>query len=436
MNLEEIKQVMPDEQITTEDPKYEKRTLLKITKEIIKQFIVATLNVASSNISPFEFHKNPLVKKCSDVFLTFVKKLAESSKKMYESIYKNVSEVDRFLNSKRFSLLYNKLAAKFVTNQSLTFENFREEWFACYDKLLVDDTKLLKTLHEKSKVVAKDGNVDLKKFSAILDDVCLFDWAAVLTFREFPEALEEHSKQIQAALPRLIVEYCDKNDINALFLQELNDDLCARLAQVSGKYKLFTNKDQNTGILIPLKYASNYRVFDGMKDFVSKTEVHKELLILQDVVNGTYLVCAHLSAKSRANTITAENKEGNPKNYDDQFKALLIYLKSLGEVILGIDANHFPEELESYNILNRVIPLPNTSKVITTDKCRTYMQPQLDKADKPVRAAKDLILIINAKQDFEDALVFVQQLSGSDLASLPNQDHPCDHYAVIAKIRY
>lgn len=61
------------------------------------------------------------------------------------------------------------------------------------------------------------------------------------------------------------------------------------------------------------------------------------------------------------------------------------------KLIIGIDANHFIKSEDIPEVLN-LKRVPETEDIPTTFKKRTYLQPQLSKADVEISEVKDLVM--------------------------------------------
>lgn len=92
--------------------------------------------------------------------------------------------------------------------------------------------------------------------------------------------------------------------------------------------------------------------------------------------------------------------------------------------MIGTDANHNLEDKNNFKVF------PN-NKAVTTRKKRTDMQCQFGKAGKLIEETKDHIISNQPVLSWK-----IETIKSTEVCKelLPNDNHPYDHFAVIAKI--
>jgi hypothetical protein len=98
------------------------------------------------------------------------------------------------------------------------------------------------------------------------------------------------------------------------------------------------------------------------------------------------------------------------------------------ELILGADSNHFmdPKLFPNYNFV------PNTEKIATTSKKRTWIQLQSNKANVIVMETKDQLA-----STLKEVNHFVGMINGDwidEKLYLPCEEHPFDHFVVCVEL--
>ena len=99
------------------------------------------------------------------------------------------------------------------------------------------------------------------------------------------------------------------------------------------------------------------------------------------------------------------------------------------ELIVGGDSNCLilPEDIpEGFHIF------PKTKDDITTMKKRTWLQPQVNKAEELAATCRDYI--ISTLPIEESKIVTIKGAKSSQVKYIPNHEHPCDHFVISSKI--
>lgn len=98
------------------------------------------------------------------------------------------------------------------------------------------------------------------------------------------------------------------------------------------------------------------------------------------------------------------------------------------KIIVGMDANHYVKQV----LLDpKTYIVPNSGRVGTSIKKRTYIQAQLHKADQRINEVKDHIV-----STLPITQHWLELVDGNDSQRelLPNDQHPFDHFIVKARL--
>ncbi len=99
------------------------------------------------------------------------------------------------------------------------------------------------------------------------------------------------------------------------------------------------------------------------------------------------------------------------------------------EIIAGGDLNSF---LSPQLVSKQFHVFPEKEDSVTTMKKRTWIQPQVNKADELSRECKDSL--VSTLPFTKQRIVTILGLDYKKIKYIPNQEHPCDHFVVTANI--
>lgn len=95
-----------------------------------------SLNIAGSQTNTLEFDdETPEIRFLDSAFRGHLLSMCSGDATKVSEIYKLVNNLDKNYSTERFAAQYNNLPSWFITDTSLTFEEFKISWFANYDAL-------------------------------------------------------------------------------------------------------------------------------------------------------------------------------------------------------------------------------------------------------------------------------------------------------------
>ena len=96
-------------------------------------------------------------------------------------------------------------------------------------------------------------------------------------------------------------------------------------------------------------------------------------------------------------------------------------------IIVGLDANSFISQIPPF-----LKQYPSHENQFTTLKKRTFLQPQVNKANEEVKASRDVLLTdLNFKKP---RVVSILDKKAEEVGFIPCEEHPYDHFVVTAYI--
>lgn len=101
------------------------------------------------------------------------------------------------------------------------------------------------------------------------------------------------------------------------------------------------------------------------------------------------------------------------------------------KIVVGMDCNSFlrvSNKLKADNFWS----YPESSDVVTTRKKRTWMQPQVNKADEEIAACRDHLL--SSEPLVNTRVVSIDDEPAHTLKYIPTENHPHDHFVVTASL--
>tara|TARA_A100001015_G_scaffold321506_1_gene452627 strand:+ start:7282 stop:8610 length:1329 start_codon:yes stop_codon:yes gene_type:complete len=239
----------------------------------------------------------------------------------------------------------------------------------------------------------------------------------------------------------LIKTLLDTYDI--VCLNECHDDLIDDLIDVSSS-KIMSEKTKDL-----------YSAIVSTKIPVRKVDQNVKNTMGGELVHG---IATHNEATY--NIICHHAPSFKEKRTRGRFRKQLEEIKKLKNLIYCVDSNSpytIEKDIEEKN-LNLVAPeninelvhdetpenktndpegLKTSDNYNTTNKTRTWMQPQLDKADQLDKSSKDFIICsINLFMHGESLIKTTDKdKTSNNRVSIPNADFPFDHFIVTANIK-
>lgn len=410
--------------------------MANVTVTTSRAFVTLNLAGSQTNIAEFRDGSNE-IDFVDQRFQEHMSALSESEVDIFDT-YDKVQKLDRFLSVERFSPLYNRNTEQYVSCPEKTQEEFRRDWRAQYDRLIANDTAKEEYFYEKAGCVYSDKGT----FEDILNSMCLFDWCAVLVFRDvlredFPKktlaAFHDVMTQAFLSKPNVVARYLEENRPTAFFIQEFTflagageQEWMNEVTNVG--YQLVFNDEKNTAFCIPSDAVYERVIVLPIPDRDTLFERETLAILIDDAISVTgkvLLVNTHLSSKNR------KKAKGALKNHEDQLHDLMAFVHdaraSTGDVLhpfmLGGDFNHFPGRAVE---MGNVVEPPED--VATTNKCRTHAQPQRSKIGVFDTGSKDHFV---TNLPFTIRSCEVQPGSGT---LIPCPSHPFDHYFVKCEV--
>lgn len=393
--------------------------------------VVATLNVADSNCSPFEYHDNsPEIKWLDTRFSARLQEQLEDGDNL-QAVYQLVTLLDRDYSDQRFSPFYNGATQRFVdTEKEPAWQEFHDSWFRHHGELIRKEPGLEVDFMRKSKVIEK------QKLHEIYESCAKFDYAMVLTLRDLKAESKSQvfsrqtlnqfiipKSQLRIAKMKLVCAFLQREHVDLMMIQEMGEGTQrAWIDMLDGHgYELITNTAGNTGIIL----RKNDTRYEIVKMPESDTELHRECITVRDSKSNILYMSVHFSSKS---AVQANSK----KNYENQWQAFGEYLETqlrhqtFASYVIGGDLNHHPVTKPAGMSM-----FPPSSNQPTTRKQRTTMQSQFRKINHLDEGCKDHI-ITNGSIECGSILTLSGPTDPSML--LPHQSHPCDHFISMAKV--
>lgn len=401
-----------------------------------------SLNFASAQKSVFEYY--PTDKEPETEFELIVRDLSREVKDQLiaheylnengsirnKKFYENISVVDQ-LCSERKSVCFDS------TVDLADDDIFQVEWNIIIDRQRPDFFEDM-----KKKVAKKNCDSSTEE---IRTDMYLFDKIVRDAFiKVLQDKTDDERRNILSDIHRKFEMYNNARYKGETVIQNLkrrNIDFFLAQEFDMEMYNIFKEQCDENGYsfvidlsndhpmsAIIVKNGINYTKIVPPID--NETSVMDESVFIQ-LEDGTIIANTHLTSKSR------ERAEGRPKNYQDQMTALIQYFETCPKFVLGGDFNHFPNVIPTNAAM-----FPYSTEQYTTNKTRTWVQPQTSKADKPAKTCADMF-ITSGNFDIEDGKEPRVCLVGDESSDhlpvdgvlLPNGKKTIgDHFGVLATI--
>lgn len=405
----------------------------------MNQLIVKTLNLSGPQINPVEFFRN---NSSTDIVYRLNQFVKEELPKMFsENEFKKLYTIDgEQYYTKRFSVL-----RKWIPFLPLSYEEYSKLWDEDLQLEFLNDPTYAENLKKsEQKELKKQPN---KNISILRDQVRYFDYIMYVLFSNFFKNDSNHHEYVDLYTVAFmdeknktlqLVENLKEYHTDILFLQEVSTTQYDILYKHLKKSYKFSSKDpENTGNNFSV-ILYNPNIFGKLNYANNKYNLDiKETVILEN--DRFILISSHFPSKN-------DSKATENKGYQYQYiKLLESFYNSDKQIFIGMDANHNIKDAKDYtkdvNDAENMISIYkhlkkgfkiSTCKNPTTNKERTYMQPQLHKAEKNDQGVKDFILTKNLPFRFRCKIIRMdEKRPNMKKERIPNVNHPSDHYIVM-----
>lgn len=449
-------------------------SILKHTMNTMNTMNILSINLAGSQCSILEFYQNigsPRTifdhqlsianEKCKQLLIekNFLSVEENGSILPNKNLYEILSSIDQLYpdpNINRYNPGFNPNTNldeinpcvsifNFEPLQDINFDTntFSGQWNYAYSLLSEEFIQKILQKLAKKNILTDVSNEDAKKtlrevlfsYDTIVRDAFIHSQNQVKEM--FPDMKDECSiEKLHAQFQEhkdktvnYVLEYIERNNIDIVFLQELNipmfEELNISCSKENSNYNLVmtTVSEMHPMSAFLVKKTHNFTVVNP--DIENTSEVMNETVVIE--IEGVVFINTHLSSKNRKKT------EGHPKNHEDQLDVLLNWCRTRTKWILGGDLNHHPETIEN-------VVLYPSGNVPTTRKMRTWLQAQPGKAGILAESCCDHFCLSGCEFDIENppriCMVGKPEFDHvhCDDISLPNLFSIGDHFSVRASI--